>query len=354
MELPELPHSPGTAFKAGGRTYRYFGGTAYLGMAVLPEFRQAMAHEIDRWGTHWGASRNGNLRLGVYTEVEAALAHWIGSPATCTLSSGFLAGRLLTEAFPEADYKRFFAPSCHAAFLPAGTERLKSWELLLRALHRHLEQRDTRQVVVFSDSLDFSRGPASLLPTFETLPVAKVILVVDDSHGIGVMGPEGRGAYRQIATMGFKECLVSASLGKAMGVTAGLIAGTLERIRALQSQPLFSGASPAPPAAMGALLSGLEKGWYTRSLNMLRAHIRHLGNQLPAVHQLKHMEAYPVFTFHDPDLAQHLFDHGIVITHFDYPAEAGGRSPSRIVLSASHSREDLDVLASLLRYYYKQ
>ena len=349
-----MPRSPGTAFTAGGRTYRYFGGTAYLGMASLPEFRQAMAQEIERWGTHWGASRNGNLRLGIYADVEAALAKWIGSPATCTLSSGFLAGRLITEAFPEAHYQRFFAPSCHAALLPAGTERFKSWELLQKALHEYMEQRDTRKAVVFSDSLDFSQGPASLLPIFKTLPAAQLILAVDDSHGIGVMGPEGRSAWPEVAGMGFKECLVSASLGKAMGVTAGMIAGTAERIRALQSQPLFSGASPAPPAAMGALLAGLEKGWYRQGLNTVRKRIRDLIDQLPGEHQLKHMDTYPVFTFQDPALAQYLFRHGIVITHFDYPAEAGGRSPSRIVLSASHSREDLDILAGLLKDYYRE
>ena len=352
MELPELPQHPGVSFKIQDATYLYFGGTAYLGMSSVPEFLDSLSRHTARWGAHWGASRIGNLRLDIYANAEAAVAQWTGSPAACTLSSGFLAGRLLTEAFPKKDYDLFFAPSCHAALLPAGAERFTNWDALRQALEHYAAHRSNRLAVVFSDTLDFSDGPASLLPVLDSLPKAGVILVADDSHGIGITGPNGVGAYPELNSLGFDECLVSASLGKAMGVTAGVILGTQSRIAGLKTEPLFSGASPAPPAAMAAMKDGLEQGWYASQLKRLRENIDYVLAGLPPHPGLRFQADYPVITFQDPQLAKHLFHYGIVLTHFDYPAEAGSISPSRIVISAAHNRAHLDLLIRGLSEYY--
>lgn len=352
MQLPEIPEFPGTSFDVGGTSYLYFGGTAYLGMSSLPAFQRAMAKNLKQWGVHWGASRIGNVQLSIYRRVETALSRWTGSPAACTLSSGFLAGRLLAETFSGPAYQPFYAPTCHAALLPAATKRYKDWSSLQNALQTHLADPQGRKAVVFSDSLDFNPGPSSLIPRFDGLPKTGVIMVADDSHGIGVHGEMGNGAYQALVNLGFEECLISASLGKAMGVTAGVILGSVERIASLSAEPLFSGASPAPPASMATLLDGLEKDWYAEQLHILRERLAYVKNHLPVGHGIQYNEAFPVFTFQDPNLASFLFDRNICITHFDYPAEGVPESPSRIIISAAHTEAQLDHLIQAISEYY--
>ena len=90
---------PGPEVQIGDTSYLYFGGTSYLGMQTDARFRKALAGFTVKMGSHWGASRAGNLVLSVYDKTEASLAMWVGSESCLTLSSGFMAARLLVEYF---------------------------------------------------------------------------------------------------------------------------------------------------------------------------------------------------------------------------------------------------------------
>lgn len=341
-----LDHIPGPEFEWGGESYLYFGGTAYLGMQQLPEFKRWLAEATLQAGTHWGASRGGNVVVDVYEQAERRLAAWAGSEAALTLSSGFLAGRVLTDHYAGGAFHCFFSPSCHAALLPPGATRAADWDALRKDLRDFLGGHPNRQAVVFTDTLDFRHQPGPVYESLESLPVADCILVADDSHGLGILGPGGSGSFHALKGLGFRELLVCGSLGKALGVTAGLVLGSAEILRVLAKSPLFTGASPAPPAAVMALTHALETGLYARRRERLLANMAHFALRIGQVPGLKGVPGHPVWTFRDPALAEGLFRHRILITHFDYPAEGGSGSPSRIVLTASHTPAQLDLLAS--------
>ncbi len=341
-----LDHIPGPEFEAEGVSYLYFGGTAYLGMQQLPEFKALLAEAILRAGTHWGASRGGNVVVDVYAKAERQLAGWAGSEAALTLSSGFLAGRLLTDFYGGAGFRCFYSPSCHAALLPPGAERATDWNTLRNDLQGFLRTRPVRQAVVFTDTLDFQNQPGPVYELLKTLPAADCILVADDSHGLGLLGPHGNGSFPALQGLGFREMLVCGSLGKALGITAGVVLGSREVLRALEQTPLFSGASPAPPASVMALTEALDSGLYARRREQLLRNMAHFAARVGPVPGLQAIPGHPVWTFRDPALAEGLLNHHILITHFDYPAEGGASSPSRIVLTASHTTAQLDRLAS--------
>ncbi len=341
-----LDHIPGPEFQVGGQPYLYFGGTAYLGMQHLPEFKGLLAEATLRMGTHWGASRGGNVLVDAYTEAEQKLAAWTGSEAALTLSSGFLAGRLLTEFFSREPYTCFYGPSCHAALLPPAANRAVTWRDLGSALKAFLQSHPNRQAVVFTDSLDFQHKPGPVFEALKGLPAASCLLVADDSHGLGVLGPDGRGAFASLCTLGFRKLLVCASLGKALGVTAGAVLAPSELIRELEQTPLFSGASPAPPASVFALARALDTGLYTRQHEKLLQNMTYFSERIRQAKGLQQVAGHPVWTFRNPALAEGLLAHRMVVTHFDYPAEGAAASPSRIVLTAAHNLPQLDQLAS--------
>jgi 7-keto-8-aminopelargonate synthetase-like enzyme len=344
----EVNRIPGSHFFLDGERHLYFGGTSYLGMQTLRKFRELQSRLVSELGTHWGASRGGNIALSVYREAEERIAAWSGSPAACTLSSGFLAGRLLVESFAGPEYQCFFSPNCHAALLPPGRQRHADWSEFKQALNAHIEQDNTIQAVVFTDTISFDEGPQRIEARLEELPKEQLLLVADDSHGLGIFGFDGTGAYKDLNKIGFKELIVCASMGKAMGVTAGVVLGESSRIESLMQHPLFLGASPAPPAALGSLAHALKKGWYKQQHSLLLEQVAYFLKGTAHLPFLHSMEGYPVSGFRSVALAEFLMRNRIIITHFAYAAEASTSSPSRIVLTAAHNRQELDCLIRIL------
>ncbi|MFZ9030918.1 MAG: aminotransferase class I/II-fold pyridoxal phosphate-dependent enzyme [Robiginitalea sp.] len=341
---------PGTEILKEGTTYLYFGGTSYLGMQRDPEFLEIMSGCIRNFGTHWGASRVGNVKLPVYTSGEAALASWIGSPSCLTLSSGFLAARLLAEYFIGQGYCCLFSPNCHEALLPPGSVRQPDWGSLVRALQDHQRSMGNTLPVVFSDSIG---GPNKPGPVWDLLGKLNrdCILVVDDSHGLGISGPDGSGSWKPLKAMGFRELLLCGSLGKAMGITAGMVAGATARLEELRKTPFFAGASPAPPAGISSLVKALEKGLYQEKFKQLRAGIAFLHGRVAELDFLTCREAYPVVGFRDRELVRHLLSNRILITDFEYPAEGETASHSRIVVTAAHGEPQLHYLTEVLKAF---
>ncbi len=338
---------PGAEIPAEGKSFLHFAGTSYLGMQTHAEFLEMIARHTRRIGSHWGASRVGNIQLEVYGRVEEALASWMGSPACLTLSSGFLAARLLADYFGSLGHPCFFSPNCHEALLTGRHQRQKDWDSLNRCLQEAIKEHHGGTPVVFTDTRGGSTGAGPIWERLEALP-RECILVADDSHGLGIVGEDGSGSWKNLSGMGFYELLLCGSLGKAMGITGGVVAGSRQRLEGLQHTPFFAGASPAPPAGLSALGEALDAGLYRQAFQRLINSVRYVEGQVGALELLSCYPDYPVITFHNPALAGYLKAHNILITDFDYAAEGESASPSRIVITSAHQKGHLTKLADLL------
>lgn len=347
----ELDGIPGPEFEADGKKYLYFGGTAYLGLQYHPAFKTKTAEYILEIGTHWGASRAGNVIVNRYKKAEKYLAKWAGSEETLTLSSGFLAGRLVAENMITSQSQPFFSPSCHSAILLPASERSSTWKSLKKNISSHLLKNPHLNPVVFTDTVDFQESDKSVYDHLEALPKKGITLVADDSHGIGILGDSGKSAYQRLVNLGFEDVLVCGSLGKAMGIPAGVVFGSGERIQQLKQTNLFSGASPASPAGIAVLLWALESGLYEQQVIKLHKNLTYFIERTRSLNCIKPIKDHAVWLFRDNTLAQHLRENGILITHFQYAAANHESSPSRIVLSAAHSKAQLDRLIEVLAAY---
>ena len=199
--------------------------------------------------------------------------------------------------------------------------------------------------VVFLDAIDFSGCNYPYFEALQILPLKDIILVVDDSHGIGIVGKDGGGVYEILSRLKPKELMVCCSLGKGFGIQAGAIFGTKTRIEEFMETSFFGGASPAVPAAMATLLEA--KDIYREKRVLIRNHIGYFTKNLKNASNFHFMEAHPAFSFSNIQLTEYLAAHKIIVTSFLYPDDSA-HLMSRIVLTAAHKKEDIELLSQCL------
>ncbi len=340
---------PGREITVDTKKYLYFGGTSYLGLPTDIDFQDIFIGNIKRYGTSYGASRLSNVRISVYGQAEAHLANWVGSEACITLSSGYLAGQLIAQTLSSRDHQLFYAKGAHAAMYQKTPFLYGDFDHLNQDIRAFLSSGKKATPVVFIDAIDFGSGQHAYFEGLRKLPLDQLILVVDDSHAIGVMGDEGSGSFKQLTAMNAKEVIVCCSLGKGLGIQAGALFGNLNRLQTLTATTFFAGASPASPAALGSYLQAL--GIYAEKRKKLQENRALFLSLLVHTNQFKYTQDHPAFSFSDVALAGHLEKNGIIVTFFGYPI--GSEAPmGRIVLSAHHTTADIMQLARVLNNYF--
>lgn len=335
-----------------GREYLWASGTDYLGLAHHAGYRAALTEGLARYGTHFGSSRNNTLRLRIFEELETELANFCGAPAALTTSSGLVAGqtllRYLRQRAPETVV--LYAPGVHPALwdfdYQPSTESLPDW---YEQLPDRVAALASRPVLVCLDSVGSPHTARVPLELLEGLP-ENATVVVDDSHGLGVLGKGGRGNYPVVGRINNPSYLVS-SLNKALGTPAGVILGDAANLDGLRRYPLFSGASPVTPGYAWALREVLPE--LPRIQEVLLGKIREFGTRADeALGHFNWMGGYPAFTTATPGLHDHLLAAGILTACFPYP---GPTDPAitRLVVTPLHTSDDLGRLADACRTFFQ-
>ncbi|EKF56192.1 aminotransferase class i and ii [Galbibacter marinus] len=327
--------------------YLYFGGTAYLGLQKNKDFIEHYTNNITHYGTHYGASRVSNVRFSIYDKAEQHLARYIGSQACITLSSGYMASQLVSQYFSNSEAINYRTPYSHDALWAAGQLKLKSYEELKDLMNQNPKD---QPVVIYLDSIDFMGANYPDFKGLKSLNLKNAIVVVDDSHGLGVIGPKGAGVFQHLKSLKMKELIISGSLGKGFGLQFGGVFGTRERIEVLGQFPIFGGSSPASPATMATLMQTQQIVEEQRK----KLHNNHslFSSLVHSTGLFKHFGDHPSFSFSNEKLTNYLYDHKIIVTSFNYPTKD---SPimSRIVISAFHTTEDIKTLAHVINNYKK-
>lgn len=330
-----------------GKPYLYFGGTAYLGLQNYEPFRALYLKNVSEYGMHYGASRKSNVRLSIYGQTEKFLANWVGSEHCLTMSSGYLAAQLAVHTLLAKGHPVIAAPHAHSALLVHGVKTTSTYQEV--SLFINQEIKENRVPVLLFDTVDFSGNQFPRFEVLKTLPLDKMILVGDDSHGIGIVGKNGQGCYAMLKTLKPVKLLVCCSLGKALGVQAGAVFGSTVDIEALESTAFYGGASPASPAFVATLMEATEI--YSERLEVLKSLYQLFKSKLRNPSSFNHLHGHPTFEFQNEDLANALHHDGFVFTNFHYPDE-NGPLVSRLVLSAYHTEDDIKKLAKSVNAHF--
>ncbi len=335
---------PGRTISVDGKSYLYFGGTSYLGLQTDVAFQEIYLKNLKNYGTNYGASRKANVQILVFEKAEEYLAGLVGTESCITMSSGYLAGQLVAQSLNSDAHELFYAPESHSAVHIPSKEPYQSFDDLGTAISSH-SKTSKKVPVVFMDSILVLEGGYPDFAVLRKLPLEEIILVIDDSHGIGIVGKNGCGAYERAKQLNAKEVIVCCSLGKGYGIQAGGIFGTKSRVEQFKNTDFFGGASPASPSAIATLFKG--ESVFKEKRKLLKQNIQLFLKSLKNPKLLNYLDNYPAFYFSNPKIASFLEKNNVLITNFNYPNED---SPlmSRIVLSAAHTKEDITVLAELL------
>jgi 8-amino-7-oxononanoate synthase len=338
---------------ADGQSYLYFGGTAYLGMPSNPHFKQHFLEGLERFGLNNGTSRSNNVQLDIYDQAEQEAAQRFGTEACLITSSGYLAAQLTVRHFSDWG-KMIYAPVTHPALwhqkqMGSGTA-FNNWsDTVVNEIN---ESSETRFVLVsnsmnnlFPEAFDFSF-------LSEVSEDKEVLLIVDDSHGIGMLN-DGVGCFPALPKLNHVKIIVVASFAKALGVDAGLIAGPEELIRELKQTNVFYGASPPSAAGLYAFMKAAEI--YQEEFRKLKALMAYFNHGLSLIQAQRSTSApaflnlaqFPVYLSTDSDLGEKLISSDVLISSFAYPGSNGG-SLNRIVLSSWHQEADLEKLLNIL------
>lgn len=332
---------PGRQIFLNGTNYLYFGGTAYLGLQTDPDFQSLFIENIRKYGTGYGSSRRSNIRLGIFEETENYLSQLVGSESCITLSSGYLAGQLVCNYFSLNTYTLFYAPHTHSALFKDGQNIYEDWELLKNDLNIHLNQKIDKTPVLFLDSIDFSGDNFPMYHNLKELPLHRIIVVVDDSHGIGITGEQGGGSFAYLNSLKPKELVVSCSLGKGFGIQAGAIFGSQKSLDKIRDTLLYGGASPSSPSGLATLIQAedIRKKKREKLQKNVSLFLKLIGHKTKFIY----VEGHPTFGFVDEALTRYLEQHKILITHFRYPNKTSPLT-SRIVINSNHTKGDIKIL----------
>ncbi|WP_175634728.1 aminotransferase class I/II-fold pyridoxal phosphate-dependent enzyme [Pedobacter ghigonis] len=329
----------GNKIAVDGKSYLYFGGTAYLGMPTNPDFIKLYVEGIGKFGLNNGTSRTNNIQLGIYDEAEKASAARYGAAAALITSSGYLAAQLTVKALANAGQVAY-APAAHPSLWlntqPLSSDSFTTWKTdTVERINASAEQ----NWVLISNSMN------NLVPeiydfTFlkDINTSKKIVVIVDDSHGIGVNNG-GLSAYSGLPERPNTEYVVVASMAKALGVDAGIVLGSQQIIDQLKKSPVFVGASPPAAAGLYAFIKAGEI--YQSAWHKLQENIDLLAGSLSST--WKYEPGFPAFLIDDQHIERHFFKNQILISSFPYPSP-GSAPINRIVLSSWHEKADIEKL----------
>ena len=361
--LREVGSPQGPNVELVGQRLVNFSSNDYLGLAADERLREPAKHAIAQFGVGTGASRLVSGTQSPHVALERAIAKWKGAPAAIVFTSGYAAAVGTLPAIAGKNDVVILDKLAHASLVDGARLSGASIRVFphnhLGKLESHLEwaQREKPQarIVVVTESvfsMDGDRAP--LREIVELKSRFQALLLLDEAHAVGVIGPCGCGLA---AEENLPVDIQMGTLSKALGAAGGYICGSASLIEWLTNRARSFIYSTAPPAAIAAAaIAAIEFVQGPEGEKRRRA----LWKNIELLHQLlstksNHQPASAIFPFivgqeNDTiNLAQALQAEGFFVPAIRYPTVARGAARLRITLTAAHTEAQIRALANAIR-----
>jgi len=351
-----LGSAQGAWLVVDGKKVLNFCSNNYLGLANHPRLVEAAREAMLKYGVGPGAVRSIAGTMDLHLELEKRLAKFKGVEAAITFQSGFNANVATIPALVGKDDVIFSDELNHASIIDGC--RLSGGRIEKFA---HADAADLEQVIrknegtyrrglVITDGVFSMDGDlAPLDKIYEVSNRYDIMLMVDDAHGEGVVGRGGRGIVDHFGLHGKVDVEVG-TLSKAFGVVGGLVAGNARIIEWLRQRArpfLFSSATPpADVAACIAAVDLLEGS--TELVDRLWDNAKYFKTQMKQMGFNTGKSVTPItpVMLGEASLAQQfsrdLFEESVFAMPLGFPTVPQGKARIRVMISAAHTREDLD------------
>jgi 8-amino-7-oxononanoate synthase len=380
-ELRRVDSPQGRQIEIAGRTLLNFSSNDYLGLANHPALKEAALRAVDKFGAGAGASRLICGSLAPFHELEETLAHFKGTEAALTFSTGYAAAVGTITALLGKDDIIIVDKLVHASIVDAA--KLSGAKLRVFA-HNDLDdleeklrwanetrnsKLETRNVLIATESIFSMDGDHAPLKELVALKEKYgAWLMVDEAHATGLYGANRRGLAEELGVSDRIEIQMG-TLGKALGASGGYICGSRALVDFLVNRARSFIFSTAPvPAAAAAATAGIKlvQSSEGKSLNeKLRRHFQLVGDD---VRSLKHFQGtsqrlltssptrigsaiIPVIIGDESAAvaaATKLLEQGLFVPAIRYPTVARGAARLRVTLTAAHTSEDVSTLTNAL------
>lgn len=361
-----LNENEGTEVVYQGRRLIMCGSNNYLGLTTHPKVREAAIEAVNRFGTSCTGSRFLNGTLAMHEQLEAELAEWVGMEAALVFSTGMQTNLGTISALVGRDDVVILDKEDHASIVDGARLGYGKIERFRHNDMDHLERvlksiPDTAGKLIVVDGLFSMEGDLANLP--EMVKIAKhygARLMVDDAHGMGVMGG-GRGTSAHFGVTEDVDLIMS-TFSKAFASLGGFIAGdenTIHFIKHVARALIFS--ASIPPANAAAALAALhvmrDEPEHSHRVIEVADKMRkgftelgfNIGNSITPV--------VPIIIGDDEKTFitwKLLFENGVFVNPVISPAVSAGRQLLRTSYMATHTDAQMDRVLEIFKKVGKQ
>jgi len=333
----------------------------YLGLANHPQVLDALRRGAERYGVGSGAAHLISGHSVAHQALEEELAAFTGRPRALLFSTGYMANLGVVSALVGRADRVFEDRLNHASLVDAG---LLSRARLLRYPHRDLSALEQQlgasgngRRLILTDGVFSMDGDLAPLPQLAALASRRgAWLMLDDAHGLGVLGPSGAGTLEHFGLGSDQVPILMGTLGKAFGTFGAFVAGSEELIETLIQQARTYIFTTAPPPAVAeatraSLALAYREDWRRARLRELverfRAAAVELG--LPVADSITPIQPLILGSAERALLwSRQLEQQGILVPAIRPPTVPEGSARLRITFSAAHTERQLERLLDVL------
>lgn len=348
----------GGRIRVGGRDYLNVSGNDYLGLAGHPAIKAAFTAGVAQYGAGAGASPLVTGYSRAHQQLEETLADWLGVEAVLLFNCGFSANQAVLKALLGKDHLLWQDRLNHASLQEMGSQlpcKMKRFcHNDMAALERQLEP--NRGLIVSEGvfSMDGDQAPWAELATLASR--SGNWLMIDDAHGLGVLGAEGRGTLAAQGVAPASVHIQMGTFGKALGVAGAFVGGSRELVEYLVNFARhYVYSTHMPPAQACAVRQSIE---LVRVADEARAHLARLVARFRQGAQALGWRLGASDTPIQPllvgeslaalQLAERLWECGVWAGAIRPPTVPVGTARLRITLCAAHGEDDVDRLLEAL------
>ena len=319
------------------KKHLFFGGTSYLGLNYHPKILDLFCEGLKIWGLNNGASRNNNIQLSIYIEAEKTLAKDYQTEAAVTFSSGWLAAQVAVEVLSK-NRDCVYINDVHPA-LNAHNHAV----LAIQNAVNYINLSNQTNFLIVSNSLN------NVMPQIfdfsalsQLLPSKNVVLLLDHSHGFGVLNYKWEAIIKNINPN--IDVVICGSLAKGLSLDAGVVLGSSHWVSQIKLSATFNGASPCSAASLYTYIN--SKALRKQALTQLTTNLNYVYACL-SNDNFYWTPSFPVLVVKNPVLVQKLIANKVLFTSFPYPY-SNSPTINRLVISSAHSKKQLKKLLDIL------
>lgn len=356
-----LESPQGVDVVVNGERYVNFSSNDYLGLASHPKVIEALADGARKWGAGSGAAHLVSGHSLPHHALEEELAEFTGRARALLFSTGYMANLGAVSALLGRGDSVFEDRLNHASLIDAGIlsrARLKRYgHADASELVTQLDATDSGSKLVVTDGVFSMDGDLAPLPKLvQACQQKDAWLMVDDAHGIGVVGPHGRGSLEHFNLNTEAVPILVGTLGKAFGTFGAFVAGSETLIESLIQRArsyIYTTALPAAVAeATRASLRLIQtESWRREKLQQLVKHFRQGASEsgLPLMDSFTPIQPLLLGdTERALTVSQRLREQGFLISAIRPPTVPEGTARLRITFSAEHEEAHVDRLLNAL------